>query len=86
VREAPAAATPPVADHRLDAGEAACAELLIHVVRAIRPLPAGSILEVVAHSRSSRHDIPAWCRLTGNPLVHTEESQPTRFFIQKGER
>ena len=65
--------------------EAACADLLIRLVRTIRPLPAGSILEVVAYSRSARHDIPAWCRLTGNRLLHVGTAQPTRFFIRKGE-
>lgn len=83
--EAPLAGALPRADHVLDAGEAACADLLIRLVRTIRPLPMGTILEVVAYSRSAIHDLPAWCRLTGNPLLHMEESRPARFFIQKGE-
>ena len=82
---APVTSQPPNADCRLDAGEAACAELLIRVVRTLRPLPVGTILEVVAHSRSARHDIPAWCRMTRNPLLHTTLAHPTHFFIQKGE-
>jgi tRNA 2-thiouridine synthesizing protein A len=77
---------PPVAAHVLDAGEAACADLLIRLVRTIRPLPAGTILEVVGYSRSAIHDIPAWCRLTGNPLLHMEGTQPVHFLIQKGEK
>lgn len=79
-------AAAPIADQVLDAGEAACADLLIRLVRTIRPLPAGSILEVVAYSRSARHDIPAWCRMTGNRLLHIGIAQPTRFYIRKGER
>lgn len=82
----PAIEAPPLADHRLDAGEASCADLLIRIVRTIRPLPAGSILEVVAYSSSARHDVPAWCRMTGNPLLRVELTCPARFFIQKGER
>lgn len=84
--DAPVTSNPPSADCLLDAGEAACAELLIHLVRTMRRLPDGAILEVVAHSRSARHDIPAWCRMTRNHLLHTEVAQPTHFFIQKGER
>jgi TusA-related sulfurtransferase len=85
VKEEGVTAAPPTADQVLDAGEAACADLLIRLVRTIRPLPAGAILEVVAYSRSARHDIPAWCRLTGNRLLHIGTAQPTRFFIRKGE-
>lgn len=80
----PPEAARPRADHVLDGGEAACADLLIRLVRTIRPLPAGTVLELVAHSRSALHDIPAWCRLTGNPLLHLEDSRPARFFIEKG--
>ncbi len=82
----PAIEAPPLADHRLDAGEASCADLLIRIVRTIRPLPAGSILEVVAYSSSAHHDIPAWCRMTGNPLLRVQSTCPARFFIQKGEK
>lgn len=85
VKDSGVSAAAPIADQVLDAGEAACADLLIRLVRTIRPLPAGSILEVVAYSRSARHDIPAWCRMTGNRLLHMGIAQPTRFFIRKGE-
>jgi tRNA 2-thiouridine synthesizing protein A len=77
---------PLLADHCLDAGEASCADLLIRIVRTIRPLPAGSIIEVVAYSPSAHHDVPAWCRMTGNPLLRVQSKCPARFFIQKGER
>lgn len=76
---------PPVADCLLDAGEASCADLLIRMVRAFRPLDAGTVIEVVGYSTSALHDIPAWCRMTGNPLLHVEATRPARFFIRKGE-
>lgn len=75
---------PPTADHVLDAGEDSCADLLIRLVRMFRQLPSGTIVDVVAYSRSALHDVPAWCRMTENPLLHTEESRPAHFFIQKG--
>jgi TusA-related sulfurtransferase len=74
------------ADVVLDAGEASCADLLIRMVRVIRPLPPGSIVEVVAYSTSARLDIPAWCRMTGNPLLHVRLDHPARFLIRRGEK
>ena len=85
MKPGPLAGEKPHADYHLEAGEAACADLLIRLVRTLRSLPVGTIVEVVAYSRSAIHDLPAWCRLTGNPLLHMEESQPARFIIRKGE-
>jgi TusA-related sulfurtransferase len=76
----------PPADAVLDAGQASCADLLIRMVRMIRPLPPGSIIEVVAYSTSARHDVPAWCRMTGNPLLHVHQDHPARFYIRRGEK
>lgn len=76
----------PVPDAVLDAGEASCADLLIRMVRMVRPLPAGSVVEVVAYSTSARHDVPAWCRMTGNPLLYVRPGHPARFFIGIGEK
>lgn len=75
----------PIADLVIDAGEASCGDLLIRIVRAIPMLPAGTVIEVVAYSRSALHDIPAWCRMTRNPLLHVDATRPAHFFIQKGE-
>ena len=72
----------PAADYVL----ASCADLLIRIVRAIKPMQAGQILEVVGYSRAALHDIPSWCRMTRNPLLHVEHTEPAHFFIGKGER
>jgi TusA-related sulfurtransferase len=45
----------------------------------------GEMLEVVAYSAGAPADIPAWCRMTRNPLVAVERTKPTHFFIRKGE-
>lgn len=78
-----AAATCPTADARLDAGYASCGELLILVVRAFRQLLPGQVLEVVGYDPGAREDIPAWCRLTRNHLLHVERCDPSRYYIQK---
>jgi TusA-related sulfurtransferase len=73
------------ADKRLDAGEKGCGELLILVFRAMKAMRPGEILEVVAYSAGAPQDIPAWCRMTRNPLVAVERTKPACFFIRKGE-
>jgi tRNA 2-thiouridine synthesizing protein A len=74
-----------VVDKRLDAGEKGCGELLILVFKAMKSMQPGEMLEVVAYSAGAPADIPAWCRLTRNPLVGVERTKPTHFFIRKGE-
>ncbi len=69
----------------LDAGEASCGELLILVFRAMKRLAPGDVLEVVGYDTGALEDIPAWCRLTRNPLLGMERTKPARFFIRKGE-
>jgi tRNA 2-thiouridine synthesizing protein A len=74
------------ADGRLDAGETKCGELLIMIFRAVKAMQPGQVLEVTAYSAGSISDIPAWCRLTGNPLLAVRPGEPAHFFIRKQER
>lgn len=46
-----------------------CPRPLLEVHKAMRNLPSGAVLEVVADDPAFRLDIEAWCRRTGNPLV-----------------
>ncbi len=73
------------ADERLDAGHSSCGELLVLVFRAMKRLHAGQVLEVVGYDPGAREDIPAWCRLTRNPLLGIKLTQPAHYFIQKRE-
>lgn len=78
----------PLPDVILDAGETACGDLVLLIARHIRTMTAGQVLHVVGYDRGALEDIPAWCRMTHNPLVYqviaTESSQPSHFYIQKG--
>jgi tRNA 2-thiouridine synthesizing protein A len=74
-----------VVDKRLDAGEKGCGELLILVFKAMKAMQPSEILEVVAYSAGAPEDIPAWCRMTHNPLVAVECTKPAHFFIRKRE-
>ena len=78
----PTGTHPPV-DARLDAGKSSCGELLILIVRAMKRLEPGQVLQVTGYDPGAREDIPAWCRLSRNTLLGVEASRPTHYFIQK---
>jgi len=77
------------ADERLDAGETACGDLIMLIFQRMKTFQPGQILEVYAHDPGAPIDIPAWCRQTGNSLVHhilpDEKGLPMKFYIQKKE-
>lgn len=72
------------ADVTLDAGETGCGELTLLIFKTMKTLCSGQTLEVMAYDLAAETDIPAWCRMTGNPLLaQNTESRPKRFLIQK---
>jgi tRNA 2-thiouridine synthesizing protein A len=75
----------PQADAVLEAAGETCATLTPAIRAKMRDLGAGQILEVVSDEPAAREGVPAWSRLTGNPLLATayEDSQRTRFYLRK---
>jgi tRNA 2-thiouridine synthesizing protein A len=82
-------------DRVLDAPGIACTSLTPLVSSAMAELPPGALLEVRSDDPAARMGVPAWCRLTRNPLQGTFEGpDPTRglgpeqtiFHITKKER
>jgi tRNA 2-thiouridine synthesizing protein A len=63
-----------------DAGELGCGSLAIGLRRALAPLRAGDLLELLAHDAGASLDVPAWCRITGHDLVLATHP---RYIIQK---
>ena len=76
-------------DDQLDTGESGCGELLILLFQRMKKLQPGQVLQVAGYDPGAHEDIPAWCRLTGNPLlgveVSSDASKPSYFLIQKGQ-
>lgn len=64
---------------------ASCAVLTPRVKDKMRKLSSGEVLEVRTDDPAAREGMPAWSRMTGNPLLKVvEEGQDqTRFFIRK---
>jgi tRNA 2-thiouridine synthesizing protein A len=74
-------ATPrPVAEW--DAGDMGCGELVIELRSRLDGLRPGQIMKLIARDPGAPADIPAWCRMTENPLVG---GQPPVYLIQRKE-
>ena len=73
---------------RLDAPGLACIDLTPLIASNMRELQPDDILEVHTDDPAARVGVPAWCRLTRNPLVSSDElvhpsTNHTTFFIAK---
>lgn len=79
------ATQPPTADHVLEIPGASCAILTPRIKEEMRALTSGQVLEVRTDDPAAREGVPAWSRLTGNPLLAVVEEGPdqTRFYIRK---
>ena len=67
-----------------DFEEMSCGDLLIALLKAMRPLPVGTLVEVRALDPGAPIDIPAWCRMVGHTLlVRAGGPQNTHYLIRK---
>jgi len=68
----------------VDARGLSCPMPIVRTAQAIKPLPSGAIVEVVATDPGSVKDFTAWCRSTGNELVdQTSDGAVYRFVIRR---
>jgi len=66
----------------------ACIDLTPLIAKTMRDLQPGEVLEVHTDDPAARVGVPAWCRLTGNRLMHVHSDRPTTqttFHIAKRE-
>ncbi len=72
----------------LDVGHEGCGTLLVVIRKRVRALAPGEVLEVVGYDPGAQEDLPAWCRMTGNPLLamrgNLAAGEPIHYFIQRG--
>ncbi|MCG6958117.1 MAG: sulfurtransferase TusA family protein [Gemmatimonadetes bacterium] len=74
----------PAADQTLDCKGMLCPLPVVKVSKAMKELPAGNVLLLLATDPGSRPDMTAWSKRTGNPIVHQDEEGPVfRFWIQR---
>jgi len=72
-----------MADKVLDAKGLNCPLPILKMKKALKEVPAGGTLEVLATDPGSVADFAAFCRTTGNEMVeHTEDGGVYRFIIK----
>ena len=68
----------------VDARGLSCPMPIVRTAQAIKPLPAGVNVEVLATDPGSLKDFVAWCRTTGNELVEqSSDGAVYRFVIRR---
>jgi tRNA 2-thiouridine synthesizing protein A len=68
----------------VDAKGLSCPMPIVRTAQAIKPLPSGALIEVLATDPGSVKDVAAWCRSTGNQLVEqSAEGAVFRFVIRR---
>lgn len=68
----------------VDAKGLSCPMPIVRTAQAIKPLPSGALIEVLATDPGSVKDVAAWCRSTGNQLVEqSTEGAVFRFVIRR---
>ena len=73
-----------MADQLLDARGLNCPLPIIKAGKALKSLPEGGSLEVLATDPGSVADFRAFCRMTGNELLeHGEDDGVFRFVLKK---
>jgi tRNA 2-thiouridine synthesizing protein A len=66
-----------------DAGDMGCGDLVMELRTRLKELKPGQVLKVLATDAGAPEDLPAWCRMTGNPLVKQESK--TYWIQRKGD-
>jgi len=73
-----------MADQLLDAKGLNCPLPILKAKKALKDVPAGGTLEILATDPGSVADFQAFCRTTGNELVESgEEGGVYRFILRK---
>jgi tRNA 2-thiouridine synthesizing protein A len=73
-------AAPSRSDSEWDAGDLGCGDLVLELRVKLMAMKSGQVLKLTARDPGARHDLPAWCGLTGHALVQAE---PPIYFIQR---
>ncbi len=72
-----------MSEHLLDAKGLNCPLPILKARKALKDVPAGETLEILATDPGAVADFQAFCRQTGNELVeHSEHDSVYRFLIK----
>jgi tRNA 2-thiouridine synthesizing protein A len=75
---------PPIAyQQEWDAGDLGCGELVIELRFRLKAMRPGEVIRVHATDLGAPADLPAWCRMTKDILVH-HDIAARMYYIQRG--
>jgi len=72
-----------MADQVLDVKGLNCPLPILRAKKALKDMPMGSTLEIIATDPGAVKDFEAFCRTTGNELVESKEDGSTFTFLIK---
>ena len=68
----------------IDARGLSCPMPIVKTAQAVKAIPSGGAVELLATDAGSIKDVAAWCRATGNELVEqTSDGAVYRFVIRR---
>lgn len=68
----------------VDARGLNCPMPIVRTAQAVKGLPSGALVEVLATDPGSQKDFTAWCRSTGNELIEqSSDGAVYRFVIRR---
>ncbi len=68
----------------VDARGQSCPGPLVTLFKALKNVPKGDLVELLATDPGARSDVPSWAKLSGNELLDaTEDDGLLRFVIRK---
>jgi tRNA 2-thiouridine synthesizing protein A len=71
-------------EQTVDARGLSCPMPIVKTAQAVKTVPSGALIEVLATDAGSVKDFAAWCRTTGNELVESSSDGAVyRFVIRR---
>ena len=67
-------------DEVYDSVDRGCGDFIIDLRAVMRELEPSEVLMIASRDAGAPVEIPAWCRLTGNPLL---DMQPPFYLVRK---
>ena len=68
----------------VDARGLSCPMPIVQTAQAVRTLPSGAVIELIATDAGSIKDVAAWCKATGNELIEqSSDGAVYRFVIRR---
>ena len=65
----------------VDARGLSCPMPIVKTAQAVKLLPSGAVVELLATDAGSIKDVAAWCRATGNELIEQSSDGAVYCFV-----